>query len=281
MPDEKPKSPEAWLAKYNDLLRGGHSLTAREWGHYDTLKRTVAASLAAQPPAAPAQPEKVQPFPAALEKTFEDHYWGSFQADREPILQHIRAVLREYQICTAVARAAMPPAAPVETEVGIIVERLLKLAACEDELSHDCDMRPEDTANSISAQWLREAASFIQTAQAAQRSSAAPVEPYAWVIPGDDQSRPSGSIDAMAWREGEFTKPLYAQMPAAGMSRDDAESLVFDLLDAARSFDQAETAFRRGAREYYEEMRDKVISALSIPHRSSGEPAPVQTARER
>ena len=42
--DEKPKSPEAWLAKYNDLLRDGHGLTAREWEHYDALKRTVAAS---------------------------------------------------------------------------------------------------------------------------------------------------------------------------------------------------------------------------------------------
>lgn len=107
--------------------------------------------------------------------------------------------------------------------------------------------------------------------QCSDQPPAAQVEPYAWVIPGDDQARDSGSIDAMAWREGEFTKPLYAQPSAAGMSRDDAESLVFDLLDAARSLDQTETAFRRGAREYYEEMRDKVISALSRPRRSTQE----------
>lgn len=50
----------------------------------------------------------------------------------------------------------------------------------------------------------------------------------------------------------------------AGMSRDDAQSLVFDLLDAARSFDRAETGFRKDAREYYEEVRDKVIAALSL-----------------
>lgn len=96
--------------------------------------------------------------------------------------------------------AAQPQAASIETEASIIAERLRTLAACEDELSHD-----------FASQWLRDAASFIQTTQAAQRASTAPVEPYAWVIPGDDQSRPSGSIDAMAWREGEFTKPLYAQ----------------------------------------------------------------------
>ena len=65
------------------------------------------------------------------------------------------------------ALAAQPPAAPVETEASIIAERLRTLAACEDELSHDC-----------ASQWLREAASFIQTTQAANAAKppAAPVE---------------------------------------------------------------------------------------------------------
>lgn len=35
-------------------------------------------------------------------------------------------------------------------------------------------------------------------------------EAAAWVIPGSDQAREGGWIDAMAWKEGEFSKPLYA-----------------------------------------------------------------------
>lgn len=38
--------------------------------------------------------------------------------------------------------------------------------------------------------------------------------PYAWVIPGDDNAKDNGYLDAMAWREGEFTKPLYDRQPA-------------------------------------------------------------------
>jgi hypothetical protein len=34
--------------------------------------------------------------------------------------------------------------------------------------------------------------------------------PVAWVIPGDDNGNMHGFIDAMAWEEGEFTRPLYA-----------------------------------------------------------------------
>jgi len=39
-------------------------------------------------------------------------------------------------------------------------------------------------------------------------------EPVAWVIPGDDNARDNGFLDAMAWQEGEFSKPLYAAPPA-------------------------------------------------------------------
>jgi hypothetical protein len=35
-------------------------------------------------------------------------------------------------------------------------------------------------------------------------------KPVAWVIPGDNNAREDGSIDAMAWEAGEFTRPLYA-----------------------------------------------------------------------
>jgi hypothetical protein len=38
-------------------------------------------------------------------------------------------------------------------------------------------------------------------------------EPVAWVIPGDDNARFDGWLDAKAWREGEFTRPLYAAPP--------------------------------------------------------------------
>lgn len=33
---------------------------------------------------------------------------------------------------------------------------------------------------------------------------------WAWVIPSTDASHVDGFIDAMAWQEGEFSKPLYA-----------------------------------------------------------------------
>lgn len=46
------------------------------------------------------------------------------------------------------------------------------------------------------------------------------VHPVAWVIPGDDDARSDGFIDAMAWSEGEFTQPLYLIPPAAEVRTD-------------------------------------------------------------
>lgn len=40
-------------------------------------------------------------------------------------------------------------------------------------------------------------------------------EPVVWVVPGSDNARDDGSIDAMAWKQGEFTRPLYAAGRAA------------------------------------------------------------------
>ena len=37
-------------------------------------------------------------------------------------------------------------------------------------------------------------------------------EPVVWVIPGSDNARSDGFLDAMAWKEGEFTRPLYAAL---------------------------------------------------------------------
>jgi hypothetical protein len=44
-------------------------------------------------------------------------------------------------------------------------------------------------------------------------------EPVAWVIPGDDNARADGYLDAMAWREGEFTRPLFASPPDVELVR--------------------------------------------------------------
>lgn len=37
--------------------------------------------------------------------------------------------------------------------------------------------------------------------------------PVAWVIPGDDNANANGFIDAMAWHEDEFSRPLYGALP--------------------------------------------------------------------
>ena len=56
--------------------------------------------------------------------------------------------------------------APVQPSQPDIVERLRELAKREDCLSHDCDMRPEHTANFEYAKWLREAAEEIKRLRA-------------------------------------------------------------------------------------------------------------------
>jgi hypothetical protein len=40
-------------------------------------------------------------------------------------------------------------------------------------------------------------------------------EPVAWVIPGNDNAQDNGFLDAMAFRSGEFTRPLYAHPKVA------------------------------------------------------------------
>lgn len=47
-------------------------------------------------------------------------------------------------------------------------------------------------------------------------------EPVAWVIPGDDQADSAGFIWARAFRDGEFSEPLYRATPP----RPDREALV-------------------------------------------------------
>jgi hypothetical protein len=43
--------------------------------------------------------------------------------------------------------------------------------------------------------------------------SAQAAKPFAWVLPGDDNARDDGWLDARIDRQGEFTKPLYTSAP--------------------------------------------------------------------
>lgn len=59
---------------------------------------------------------------------------------------------------------------------------------------------------------------LAETSYRAERAEAAlaaqnEVGPVAWVIPGDDNEDCNGFIDAMAYEDGEFTRPLYAAQP--------------------------------------------------------------------
>jgi len=41
------------------------------------------------------------------------------------------------------------------------------------------------------------------------------ITPFCYVLPGDDTANDKGFIDAMAWQESEFTKPLYTAQDLA------------------------------------------------------------------
>lgn len=84
-----------------------------------------------------------------------------------------------------------------------------------------------------------------------------PVEPYAWVVPGDDQSRPSGSIDAMAWREGEFTKPLYAQ-PQAAPAWEDLTAIIRPMIESVCSDGNSDAA------RLAKDIADRIIASCSL-----------------
>lgn len=53
--------------------------------------------------------------------------------------------------------------------------------------------------------------------------------PVAWVIPGQDNARSDGALDAMAWREGEFTVPLYASPPPPAQADDGKDAEIAKL----------------------------------------------------
>lgn len=51
---------------------------------------------------------------------------------------------------------------------------------------------------------------LIERVRAAEAKVA---EPVAWILPGDDTAHDDGSIDALIFSQGEFTRPLYAASP--------------------------------------------------------------------
>lgn len=60
-------------------------------------------------------------------------------------------------------------------------------------------------------------------------------EPVAWVIPGQDTARADGFLDAMAWQEGEFSRPLYAA-PQPVLSQPEVKALEWNPFRAETPF---------------------------------------------
>jgi hypothetical protein len=52
------------------------------------------------------------------------------------------------------------------------------------------------------------------------------------------------------------------------MTHDQAEELVFDLIQAVRNYERAEKSSIRYHRQEYEALRDKAIALLSSPDRA-------------
>ncbi len=77
-----------------------------------------------------------------------------------------------------------------------LISRAAAIAAMKEECWKDREMKLSDRIERR-----------LAALPAASQSEA---EPVVWVIPGDDTEDCNGFIDAMAWEEGEFTRPLYA-----------------------------------------------------------------------
>jgi len=85
--------------------------------------------------------------------------------------------------------------------------------------------------------------------------------PFAWVIPGDDNARGDGFLDAMAWESGEFSLPLYraAKSIKAGEWRNRADGLCELIVPAP---DEVLTAERDRLREALTDA-ERVIDLMS------------------
>lgn len=90
-------------------------------------------------------------------------------------------------------------------------------------------------------------------------------EPVAWVIPGDDNARDNGAIDAMAWEEGEFTKPLYAAQPADAGMREAFVRVLASLAAAISILERTPKAKKAVASDkMFDTMLDDYRKALEI-----------------
>lgn len=73
--------------------------------------------------------------------------------------------------------------------------------------------RPETTSEHIARDMLEGRFPEKSPVQMVPVEAPAHAEPVAWVIPGDDNAKCNGFLDAMAHEEGEFSQPLYAHPP--------------------------------------------------------------------
>ena len=84
---------------------------------------------------------------------------------------------------------------PVEPTEGMLIAGYMQIT----QLS---EYGPNDMPNVWSA--------MIAAAPAIEREVSAPAEPFCYILPGEDMANDAGFIDARIWKEGEFTRPLYA-----------------------------------------------------------------------
>ncbi len=73
--------------------------------------------------------------------------------------------------------------------------------------------RPETTSEHIARDMREGRFPEKSPVQMVPVEAPAHVEPVAWVIPGDDNAKCNGFLDAMAHEEEEFSQPLYAHPP--------------------------------------------------------------------
>lgn len=66
---------------------------------------------------------------------------------------------------------------------------------------------PVEPTEEISSE---EAYAALSAAQVRLEAPTAQGEPFCYVLPGEDMANDAGFIDARIWKEGEFTRPLYA-----------------------------------------------------------------------
>lgn len=82
----------------------------------------------------------------------------------------------------------------------------------------------------------------------------AEAKPVVWVIPGDDNARDNGFIDAMVQNEGEFSRPLYADDPA---SRSAIPALIERVEEADAIIEERDDRLA---------LVDRIADLIGLPH---------------